>query len=175
MTTSVDSPTADIRFVLSNPFHLIACGFGSGLSPFASGTVGTLFAWASFPLLQAYFTEGDLLLFLVAAFVLGIAACHQTGRALGVADHGAIVWDEIVPFWLVLLMTPDHWFWQTAAFFLFRLFDIVKLPPAGYFDAEVKNGLGVMCDDLFAALHTLLVIAVAKLWEPYWFPILFPA
>ncbi|HEY5762605.1 MAG TPA: phosphatidylglycerophosphatase A [Rhodocyclaceae bacterium] len=169
MTTS-----PDIRFVFSSPFHLIACGFGSGLSPVASGTVGTLFAWASFPLLQGLFGDVELLVFLVLAFLFGILACHRTGRALGVVDHGVIVWDEIVPFWLVLLLTPEGWLWQTAAFFLFRFFDIVKLPPAGYFDREVKNGFGVMADDLFAALHTLLVIAAAKLWMPFWLPLVQP-
>jgi phosphatidylglycerophosphatase A len=158
MTTS-----ADIRFLVASPSHLIACGFGSGLSPFASGTVGTLFAWASFPLLRGAFDDLGLLLFLAGAFLYGIYACHRTGNDLGLADHGAIVWDEIVPFWLVLLMTPAGWLWQGAAFLLFRFFDIVKLPPAGYFDAEIKNGLGVMCDDLFAALHTLIVLAIAKL------------
>lgn len=162
----------DLRFLLSHPAHFIACGFGSGLSPFASGTVGTLFAWASFPLLHAFLTETELLIFLGLAFLFGIVACHRTGKALGVVDHGAIVWDEIVPFWAVLLLTPEGWMWQTAAFFLFRFFDIVKLPPAGYFDREVKNGFGVMCDDLFAALHTLLVIAAAKYWEPLWLPLL---
>jgi phosphatidylglycerophosphatase A len=167
MTTS-----ADIRFLLSSPFHLIACGFGSGLSPIASGTVGTLFAWASFPLLQGLLGETEMLVFLALAFLFGIIACDRTGKALGVVDHGAIVWDEIVPFWLVLLLTPEGWLWQAAAFFLFRFFDIVKLPPAGYFDREVKNGFGVMTDDLFAALHTLLVIAAAKHWEGLWLPLL---
>ena len=100
--------------------------------------------------------------FLVVAFLFGILAAHRTGRDLGVVDHGAIVWDEIVPFWMVLLLTPDSWLWQTAAFFLFRFFDIVKPPPANYFDEQVKNGFGVMADDLVAGGYTLLALAAAR-------------
>jgi phosphatidylglycerophosphatase A len=91
------------------------------------------------------------------------AACWRCTRPavdLGVIDHGSIVWDEIVPFWLVLLFSPPLWLWQAAAFALFRLFDIVKPQPARYFDEKVKNGFGVMSDDLIAAGYTLLVLAI---------------
>jgi phosphatidylglycerophosphatase A len=101
-------------------------------------------------------------IFLVLAFVIGIAACHITGRALGVVDHGSIVWDEIVPFWGVLMLTPDGLAWQLLAFLTFRFFDIVKPPPANYFDEQVKNGFGVMMDDLMAAGYTVLALALAK-------------
>jgi nicotinamide-nucleotide amidase len=84
-----------------------------------------------------------------------VVAVHKTGVDLGVIDHGSIVWDEIVPFWLVLLFCPTHWLWQTTAFCLFRFFDITKPQPARYFDEKVKSGLGVMCDDLVAAGYTL--------------------
>lgn len=154
--------TPGVRFLFAHPAHLVACGFGSGLSPFASGTVGTLFAWASFPLLRHGMSDAAFGVFLVAAFLFGVYAAQRTGRALGVVDHGAIVWDEIVPFWMVLLLTPEGWLWQTAAFFLFRFFDIVKPAPANYFDEQVKNGFGVMTDDLVAGLYTLLVLALAK-------------
>lgn len=156
------SPAPAVGFLFKHPAHLIACGFGSGLAPVASGTFGTLFAWASFPAL-AYLLDGwSLLVFLLLAFVAGVLACDRTGRALGVVDHGAIVWDEIVPFWMVLAMTPADWRWQTAAFLLFRVFDIVKPPPAKYFDTKVKNGFGVMMDDLVAAAYTLLALALCK-------------
>ncbi len=85
------------------------------------------------------------------------------GRAIGDPDHGSIVWDEIVPFWLVLAMTPDTWLWQATAFALFRYFDITKPQPARYFDTHVKNGFGVMADDLIAAGYTLLVLALIKI------------
>lgn len=170
-------PPPPLKFLLSDPAHFIACGFGSGLSPFAPGTAGTAFAWLTYPLLRQVFA-GDLAfaLALIPLFVLGVIACDLTGRHLGVADHGAIVWDEIVPFWGILMMLPplivmsphgayfsfQALIWQTAAFLLFRFFDIVKPPPARWFDTRIKNGFGVMMDDVAAAAYTLLALAVAK-------------
>lgn len=151
-----------LRFLFAHPAHLVACGFGSGLSPFAPGTAGTLFAWASFPLLRPWMNDFELLGFLLVCFVGGVLAAHRTGADLGVVDHGSIVWDEIVPFWLVLVFCPAGWLWQTAAFFLFRFFDIVKPQPARYFDERVKNGFGVMADDVIAAGYTILVLAGAQ-------------
>lgn len=160
MAKAAAPPTA---FLFRHPAHLVACGFGSGLSPFAPGTAGTLFAWATYPLLRGFF-PGDLpfAIFLLLAFALGVTACHITGRALGVADHGSIVWDEIVPFWAVLLLTPAGWVWQLAAFLWFRFYDIMKPPPANYFDEQVKNGFGVMMDDVIAAAYTVLTLALFK-------------
>ena len=151
-----------LRFFLTHPVRLVACGFGSGLSPFAPGTVGTLFGWGSFVLMRPWLNDIELLLLIVVAFVGGVIAVHKTGQDLGVCDHGSIVWDEIVPFWLVLVFCPPGWLWQGAAFLLFRLFDIVKPQPARYFDEQVKNGFGVMCDDLIAAGYAILVLAVAR-------------
>ncbi len=151
-----------LQFLLAHPAHLLACGFGSGLSPRAPGTMGTLFAWAAFPLLRPWMSDFEMLGFLLLCFVVGVLAVHRTGVDLGVVDHGSIVWDEIVPFWLVLLFCPAHWLWQATAFCLFRFFDIVKPQPARYFDEKVKNGFGVMCDDLMAAGYTLLVLAVLR-------------
>jgi phosphatidylglycerophosphatase A len=150
------------RFLAAHPAHLVACGFGSGLAPVAPGTFGTLFAWASFVPLARALSEPALLILIGFCFAFGVLACQRTGRALGVVDHGSIVWDEIVPFWLVLALSPDDWRWQLAAFLLFRFFDIVKPPPADYFDARVKNGFGVMMDDVVAAFYTVLSLAVAK-------------
>lgn len=158
------SNAPSLTFLFSHPAHLIACGFGSGLSPFAPGTAGTLFAWATFPLFRPWMSDLELLVFLIACFVGGVLAAHKTGVDLGVVDHGSIVWDEIVPFWLVLLFCPAGWLWQTVAFLLFRVFDIVKPQPARYFDEKVKNGFGVMTDDLVAAGYTVLVLAVLHHW-----------
>ena len=151
-----------LRFLFSHPAHLVACGFGSGLSPVAPGTFGTLFAWASFPLLRASLGNPELLGFLIACFLVGIPAVQRTGGDLGVTDHGSIVWDEIVPFWLVLFFCPAGWLWQMAAFAGFRFFDIVKPQPARFFDQRVKNGFGVMMDDLCAAGYTVLVLALGQ-------------
>jgi len=152
-----------LSFLLAHPAHFFALGCGSGLAPKAPGTFGTLFAWGSFLLFRPYIGDFPLLLLLAAAYLAGIWFIEVTGRALGDPDHGSIVWDEIVPFWLVLLMTPETFFWQLAAFALFRYFDITKPQPARYFDQHVKNGFGVMADDLVAAGYTLLCLALLKL------------
>jgi len=156
-------PSLPIKFLFRHPAHLVACGFGSGLSGFAPGTVGTLFSWLTYwPLRGVLETDLSFAIFLLVAFGLGVAACQITGRALGVVDHGAIVWDEIVPFWAVLMLTPVGPAWQLAAFLWFRFYDIVKPQPARYFDTQVKNGFGVMMDDAVAAGYTILTLALAK-------------
>jgi phosphatidylglycerophosphatase A len=98
----------------------MACGFGSGLAPVASGTFGTLAAWPLYLLIKPSFSDAGFAVFLLIAFAIGSLACQRTGRDLGVPDHGAIVWDEIVAFWLVLWVTPPDFWWQLAAFFAFR-------------------------------------------------------
>lgn len=155
-----------LKFLCAHPAHLIAGGFGSGYSPVVPGTTGTLFAWASFSLLSPFLASTLWMSFvLLVAFALGVWACQQTGRDLGVVDHGSIVWDEVVPFWAVLwyvhTFTPADWRWQCGAFVLFRILDIVKPQPARYFDTQVKNGFGVMTDDVFAGLYTVLGLWLA--------------
>ena len=95
-------------------------------------------------------------------FALGVWVCGRTGRALGVADHGGMVWDEIVAFLVVLFLAPPGAIWQISGFLLFRAFDILKPGPIRYFDRTLDGGLGVMFDDLVAAFFTLLVLAVWK-------------
>ena len=151
-----------LGFLFSHPAHLVACGFGSGLSPFAPGTVGTLFAWATFYLFRPWMSDPQLLVFFIACFIVGVAAVHKTGADLGVVDHGSIVWDEIVPFWLVLAYCPASLSWQGGAFLLFRLFDITKPQPARFFDRQVKNGFGVMADDLVAAGYSIGALAALQ-------------
>jgi phosphatidylglycerophosphatase A len=151
-----------LKFLFSHPAHFFAQGLGSGLSPWAPGTAGTLFGWASFALFIPFLPDAAFAIAWGIAFVLGIAAIHKTGRDLGVTDHGSIVWDEIVPFWGLLFFTPHGFFWQLAAFLLFRVLDIVKPWPACYFDQKVHNGFGVMMDDVFAALYALILILGAQ-------------
>ena len=148
--------------MLRHPAHIIALGAGAGLVPVAPGTAGTLLAFPLYWGLANWLASPAVLALITAGFVVGIWACGETGRALGAADHGAMVWDEIVAFALVLVFTPAGWKWQAGAFLLFRFFDIVKPPPIRYFDRKWKNGFGVMFDDLLAALFALLVLAVAK-------------
>ncbi|MDY0013377.1 MAG: phosphatidylglycerophosphatase A [Rhodocyclaceae bacterium] len=148
------------RFLISHPAHFVACGFGSGLCPKGPGTAGTLAAWLLYPVLVAGLPTGTLPIFLALAFLLGILVAGRTGRDLGVSDHGAIVWDEMVPFWLVLMLTPPTLPWQGVAFALFRLFDITKPPPIRWADSQIKGGFGVMFDDVLAAVYTLLALAI---------------
>jgi phosphatidylglycerophosphatase A len=158
-------------FLLRHPSHWIALGFGSGLSPVAPGTVGTLWAWVSFILLDRWLDDLGWGLLLVAAFVVGWWACTRTARDLGIGDPGAIVWDEVIAFWLVLwLVMPVGWIGQAVAFGLFRLFDAAKPGPVAWADQRFKlkagqaigwrQGFGILFDDLVAALCTLIIIAL---------------
>ncbi len=149
-------------FAFSHPAHFIALGFGAGLAPFAPGTAGTLLAFPIWWLLGRGYQPLELLAVIALLFAIGVWACELTGRHLGISDHGAMCWDEIVAFLLVLaLVPPDPW-WQAAAFFLFRAFDVLKPPPIRELELRPRGGFGVMLDDLLAAGYTLLVLAIAK-------------
>jgi phosphatidylglycerophosphatase A len=148
------------RLMLAHPAHHLAFGFGSGLVPFAPGTWGTLFAWASFVALDRWLSDGAWAALIVVTIVLGAAAAQRTGEALKRPDHGAIVIDEIAAFWLVLWILPSGTMTQALAFLGFRFFDIVKPAPIRAIDRRFKGGVGVMLDDLVAALYTLLSAAV---------------
>jgi len=160
MTPSVARPS--LAFLCAHPAHFIALGFGAGLAPFAPGTFGTLvalpIAWA----LHAYAGDPLFIATIVVLFVVGAWASQVTGRHMGAADHGAIVIDEVVAFLLVLFFVGSDPWRQAFAFLLFRVFDIVKPPPIGYVDRALKNGVGVMIDDVLAAGYTLLVLALAQ-------------
>lgn len=160
------------RFLWRHPAHAIALGFGSGLAPWAPGTVGTLWAWASFLLLNRWLDAVGWGLLLLAGLLVGWWACTLCARHMGVADPGAIVWDEILAFWAVLwLLMPAGLVAQAAAFVLFRYFDAAKPGPVGWADRRFKlrrgqtigwaQGFGILFDDAVAALCTLLVMAMA--------------
>jgi phosphatidylglycerophosphatase A len=155
---------ATARFMLSHPLHLISLGFGSGLSPIAPGTVGTLFAWASFAVFNHYLTVLEWGILIAVGFVAGISITGFTATKLGIEDPSPVVWDEVVAFWLVLLMvTPVTFTGQLWAFVVFRFFDMVKPPPIRHFDRKLKGGFGIMFDDLVAAFFTLLVVALWRM------------
>lgn len=153
----------DLKFLLQHPAHFIALGFGSGLAPKAPGTFGTL---AGMPLAMLLFQlpltwQAPVLL---ALFGLGVWCCDKTGKALEVADHGSIVWDEIVAIMLVLAFTPMNWLWWLGAFLLFRLFDIWKPFPIRQLDAKFKNGFGVMLDDILASIYAIVCVLGLLIW-----------
>lgn len=167
---------ASAGFMLRHPAHWIALGFGSGLAPRAPGTVGTLWGWLVFVLLQRWLGDLQWALLIAAALVVGLWACTLTARHLGIADPGCIVWDEVVAIWLVLwLLQPAPWWGQLAAFGLFRWFDAAKPGPVRWADQRFKlrageaigwrQGFGILFDDLVAAGCTLLFIAV---WLAIW-------
>jgi phosphatidylglycerophosphatase A len=153
-------PTASFAF--NHPAHFIALGFGAGLSPVAPGTAGTLLAFPLWWLIGGAYEPLFFVAILGFLFAVGIWACDLTGRHLGVSDHGAMCWDEVVAFLIVLALVPDDLYWQGAAFFLFRLFDVVKPSPIRELETQFKGGFGVMLDDILAAGYTLLVLAVIK-------------
>src|SRR5262245_27461654 len=140
-----------VSFTFNHPAHFIALGFGAGLSPVAPGTAGTLLAFPLWWLIGGGYEPLVLLGVLAFLFAVGVWACERTGRDLGVADHGAMCWDEIVAFLLVLALVPAEPAWQAAAFVLFRIFDILKPPPIRQFEMRFKGGFGVMFDDILAA------------------------
>jgi phosphatidylglycerophosphatase A len=154
------------RFLLSHPAHFIALGAGAGLSRLAPGTAGTLWAWAVFLLLQIWLTPLHMGLLIAFATLVGWWACTVTAQHMGVADPGAIVWDEVIAFWLVLwLVTPTTFGGELCAFLLFRYFDAAKPGPVRWADSLFKGfgwrgGWGIIFDDLVAAFCTLLVIAI---------------
>jgi len=148
---------------LASPWRFLALGFGSGLAPVAPGTFGTLLAVPLY-LLLLQLSPGLYLLFLVLAFLLGIALCGVTARQLGVHDHPGIVWDEFVGYWLTMFMAPAGWIWIMAGFVLFRLFDILKPWPIRWIDQRVSGGLGIMLDDVLAGLFGLIVLQLAVYW-----------
>ncbi|MDO5053953.1 phosphatidylglycerophosphatase A [Pasteurella oralis] len=150
---------------LRNPIHFLAVGFGSGLIRPAPGTwgsvVGLLLGW----FLLQYLNYSFFFILSVLCFWLGCYLCQKTADDMGVHDHGAIVWDEIVGIFFVLLAIPVlSPFWCLVAFGLFRFFDILKPYPIRYFDHKLESGFGIMLDDVLAAIYAILVIFLLRLF-----------
>ena len=147
-----------VREVLTDPVHVLAFGFGTGLSPIAPGTVGSLLgvalAWATSGLgLFAHMAIAAVL------FIAGIWLCGTSARRLGVHDHGGIVWDEICGMYVTLIVAPPEIVAWILGFGLFRAFDIVKPWPIRDLDHRLGGGLGIMLDDLAAALYAACLLA----------------
>ena len=157
-TTTSRAP--DARFLVSHPAHFIALGFGSGLAPKAPGTFGTLVAFPIYWALALVLPPLAIAFVAIPLFFVGVWACERTGRDLGVADHGSMVWDEIVAFLPLLATASQDWRLQLFAFALFRAFDIWKPFPIRELERRVKGGLGVMIDDVVAAFYAYMVFVV---------------
>jgi phosphatidylglycerophosphatase A len=165
-----------LAFMRGHPAHLIALGLGSGLSPLAPGTAGTLWAWLSFVLLDRWLSDPQWAALLLLGTAVGLWACTVTAQHLRTADPGAIVWDEIIAFWCVLWLVGGGFWTQLAAFVLFRYFDAAKPGPVRWADQLYKlqkgqaigwrQGWGILLDDLVAAACSLLVLALGvRLWS----------
>lgn len=142
---------------LSHPVHFLAFGAGSGLSPWAPGTMGTLAAIPVFLLLSGL-SLLPYLIMTILLFAVGIWICGESSRLLGVHDHSGIVWDEIVGFLVTMVAVPAQWVWILAGFLLFRLFDIWKPWPIRLLDQHVHGGFGIMVDDLVAGIFAAVIL-----------------
>lgn len=148
---------------LRDPVHLLAFGFGSGATPRAPGTWGSLaaipiwygFSWLPWPVYWSL---------VLIAFLVGIWLCGKTASDLKVHDHGGIVWDEFVGMWIALGLFPDQIYGVLMAFALFRLFDVVKPWPINWLDDRLPGGLGIMVDDVVAGLMALLSLYAIDRW-----------
>ena len=177
----------NFKWMLRSANRVLAFGFGSGLSTRAPGTVGTLWAWALFLIVDylfPLFISSTLLWALGAGFIYGCWICGSVSEELGKRDFGGIVWDEMIAFWIILsVIMPTSLSMQILAFVLFRFFDAIKPGPIGMIDRHFKNtenldmsstqrqiwwrGFGIMIDDLTAALSTLLAIALIQIIALY--------
>lgn len=151
--------SADPR-ILRDPVHLVAFGFGAGLSPYAPGTFGTIVG-IPFVLLMAPLGLAAQLALVFAGFLAGIYVCGESARRLGVHDHGGIVWDEVVGYAITMLAVPAEPLWLLAGFGLFRFFDIVKPWPIREADHSLKGGLGIMLDDVLAGIFAGAILYLA--------------
>lgn len=148
-------------FIWRDPLHFLACGFGSGAMPWAPGTFGTLIAIPIY-LLLCGINIWFYLAILCVGIVVGIWLCERTEKAIKVPDHSGIVWDEILGYLLTMLGLPHGIWWILSGFLLFRLFDIWKPWPISYVNQHVHGGLGIVLDDLFAAIPALIVLQAAN-------------
>ncbi|MCE9686543.1 phosphatidylglycerophosphatase A [Shewanella sp. AS16] len=153
----ISTDPALARLSLKNPLHFLALGFGSGLAAKAPGTFGTLAAVPLYLLMQPLGLGSYLALTLVLALA-GIVICDKAAKDMGVHDHGAIVWDEVVGLLITLVAAPAGWGWLLAGFCLFRLFDILKPWPIRWLDAKVHGGFGIMIDDVLAGIFAFICL-----------------
>ncbi|KPD03495.1 phosphatidylglycerophosphatase A [Moellerella wisconsensis] len=146
------------RLKMRNPWHLLATGFGSGLSPIVPGTMGSLVA-IPFWLLMARMPIWSCWVIIVAGFFIGCLICQRTSDDMKVHDHGSIVWDEFIGMWITLMAIPTvSWEWILTGFFIFRIFDMWKPWPIRWFDRRVSGGFGIMIDDVIAAIFAYVTV-----------------
>jgi len=148
------------RQVFTNPIHFLAYGFGAGLSPKAPGTAGTLVAIPLYLLLMCT-SLVDYLSLMMLGLVAGVFICGYTAKRMGIEDPKGVVWDEIVGFIITMVGVPLGWAWVISGFLLFRLFDIWKPWPIRWLDRSIKGGVGIMLDDVVAAVFACVLLNLA--------------
>ncbi len=143
--------------IFTNWKHFLACGFGSGASPWAPGTMGTV---AAIPLyiLVSWMHFWPFFILTCVMFTVGVWLCEVTSRDWNTHDHSSIVWDEIVGYFITMFGMPFNWKWIVLGFVFFRLFDIWKPWPISIADKKIKGGFGIMFDDVLAAIYALIVM-----------------
>ena len=149
---------------LKQPVHFLAFGFGSGLSPKAPGTVGTVAA-IPFLYLMSFLTNIEYLIVLSIIIISGIWLCGQSSKMLGVHDHPGIVWDEFAGLFVTMIAVPFTWGTVLAGFILFRVFDILKPWPISWLDKKISGGMGIMLDDLVAGAFALAILHLLLTFE----------
>ena len=155
------SGTAKSPTPFRRPVQFLAFGFGSGLSPKAPGTAGTLAAVPVYWLL-AQWSLPWYSVFVLAAALAGIWICGAASHQLRVHDHPGIVWDEFVGYWITMWALPADWVWMLAGFVVFRVLDITKPWPISHLDRQVKGGLGIMIDDILAGVMACATLHLAQ-------------
>jgi phosphatidylglycerophosphatase A len=156
-----------LKQVWKKPLYCLAFGFGSGVMPFAPGTWGTLVAVPLYWVLAVLFSSKLYLVVTLLAFFAGIFICGKVSRELGGGDHPGIVWDEMVGFLLTMFLVPVHALWIVVGFVLFRVFDIWKPYPIRWIDKHVGGGLGIMLDDVLAAVPAFFILQIlSHLYTP---------
>ncbi|MGD2056875.1 MAG: phosphatidylglycerophosphatase A [Gammaproteobacteria bacterium] len=146
--------------LLRHPLGFLGFGFGSGLAPVAPGTAGTLAAVPLYLLLKDLPFAGYLAV-VALLFLLGLPVCAHAARQLGMHDHPAIVWDEIVGYLVTMICAPPGLVWIVAGFVLFRFFDILKPWPIRWCDRRVHGGFGIMLDDFLAGVFSAGLLQVS--------------
>ncbi len=157
-----------VRDLFSHPVHCLALGFGAGLSPWAPGTVGTLFVAVPFYWLAMSYAAHLYELMVLLAAVVGVYICGRTTKNLGVHDHGGIVWDEIAGYGVTMLWLPFEWQWVIAGFALFRVLDIVKMGPIRWIDQNVHGGAGIVLDDIVAGAFACGILHAINVLVTWW-------
>ena len=157
---TIKNPTA--KTVFTSPIHFLAFGFGSGLSPVAPGTMGTLAVIPIYLLMQNLNLLPYIILTVIISIV-GIWICGVSSKMLGVHDHGGIVWDEFAGYLITMIAAPSGWLWVIIGFILFRIFDIWKPWPIHVVDKHVSGGFGIMLDDIIAGVFAGITLQLITL------------